>query len=310
MCAVPPGYGAGSAAARWRHGRPEGVSVARTVASRPGSRPAPARMRGRVSRVTAAVRPGLRRTALLALGCNAVLELVQILGVDGYPWRFKTPTYAAHVRAGHPRGVGGGRGAARGRGPLRGDVRTGLDRDRGARVREPREGAVPARAALPRRLAVRRGPRVPAADGGSAVPAGRRDRRRRRRRRCAGPRAAPAGGRRVDRLRPAGAGPARGAARSAGSSGCWCWRTRRTSTRRATRRGVSTTRSGPTGGPGHSSGTTSATASSPASSTTSTSLRCRSPRGTPPPGWRRSPSATGPPPTGSTRPGTRQAWPV
>ena len=95
MCAVPPGYGAGSAAARWRHGRPEGVSVARTVASRPGSRPAPAQMRGRVSRVTAAVRPGLRRTALLALGCNAVLELVQILGVDGYPWRFKTPTYAA-----------------------------------------------------------------------------------------------------------------------------------------------------------------------------------------------------------------------
>lgn len=42
-----------------------------------------------------ALRPGLRRTALLALGCNAVLELVQVLGVDGYPWRFKTPIYAA-----------------------------------------------------------------------------------------------------------------------------------------------------------------------------------------------------------------------
>ncbi len=42
-----------------------------------------------------ALRPGLRRTALLALGCNAALELVQVVGVDGYPWRFKTPTYAA-----------------------------------------------------------------------------------------------------------------------------------------------------------------------------------------------------------------------
>ena len=42
-----------------------------------------------------ALRPGLRRTALLALGCNAALELVQVLGVDGYPWQFKTPTYAA-----------------------------------------------------------------------------------------------------------------------------------------------------------------------------------------------------------------------
>jgi hypothetical protein len=48
-----------------------------------------------VSRLADAVRPGLRRTALLALGCNAALELVQILGVDGYPWRFKTPAYAA-----------------------------------------------------------------------------------------------------------------------------------------------------------------------------------------------------------------------
>ena len=70
------------------------MSVASTVASRPGSGPAPT-TRGRVSRLTDAVRPGLRRTALLALGCNAVLELVQILGVDGYPWRFKTPTYPA-----------------------------------------------------------------------------------------------------------------------------------------------------------------------------------------------------------------------
>ena len=155
MCAVPPGYGAGSAASRWRHGRPEGVSVASTVVSRPESGSAPTTARGRVSRLADAVRPGLRRTALLALGCNAVLELVQILGVDGYPWRFKTPTYAAMfvldtlvvwaVVAVLHAVVG----------PVRGDLRAGLDGDRGARVREPREGAVPARAALPRRLAVR-----------------------------------------------------------------------------------------------------------------------------------------------------------
>jgi hypothetical protein len=51
--------------------------------------------RARVARAAAAVRPGLRRTALLALACNAVLELAQLLGVDGYPWRFKTPAYVA-----------------------------------------------------------------------------------------------------------------------------------------------------------------------------------------------------------------------
>jgi sulfatase-like protein len=69
--------------------------VASTVVSRPESGSAPTTTRGRMSRLADAVRPGLRRTALLALGCNAVLELVQILGVDGYPWRFKTPTYPA-----------------------------------------------------------------------------------------------------------------------------------------------------------------------------------------------------------------------
>ncbi len=51
--------------------------------------------RSRVARVAAAVRPGLRRTALLALACNAALELVQLLGTDGYPWRFKTPAFVA-----------------------------------------------------------------------------------------------------------------------------------------------------------------------------------------------------------------------
>ena len=48
-----------------------------------------------MSPLAGVVRSGLRRTALLALGCNVVLELVQVLGVDGHPWRFKTPTYAA-----------------------------------------------------------------------------------------------------------------------------------------------------------------------------------------------------------------------
>ncbi len=38
--------------------------------------------------------PGLARTGLLALLCNLALELTQLTGVDGYPWRFKTPTYA------------------------------------------------------------------------------------------------------------------------------------------------------------------------------------------------------------------------
>jgi phosphoglycerol transferase MdoB-like AlkP superfamily enzyme len=40
-----------------------------------------------------AVRTGLTRTALLALACNLALELVQAVGIDGLPWRFKTPTY-------------------------------------------------------------------------------------------------------------------------------------------------------------------------------------------------------------------------
>jgi hypothetical protein len=52
-----------------------------------------ARWRARARRYVGAVLPGLRRTAILALGCNAVLEAVRLLGVDGYPWRFKTPAY-------------------------------------------------------------------------------------------------------------------------------------------------------------------------------------------------------------------------
>ena len=147
------------------------------------------------------------------------------------------PDLRRHVRAGHPRGVGGGRGAARGRRPLRGDVRAGLDRDRGARVREPREGAVPARAALPRRLAS--SPRTPGSCCGwsdprslvvagivvvVAVAA------------CAGRRATPAGGRRADRLRPAGAGPARGAARRRARRAAGAGERGARSTRRATRR--------------------------------------------------------------------------
>ena len=70
--------------------------------------------RARVARVAAAVRPGLRRTALLALACNAALELAQLLGVDGYPWRFKTPAYVAMFLLGVVDAVGGHRGRARG----------------------------------------------------------------------------------------------------------------------------------------------------------------------------------------------------
>jgi hypothetical protein len=51
-----------------------------------------ARARG-ARRYVVAVLPGLRRTALLALTCNALLEAVLLLSVDGYPWRFKTPAY-------------------------------------------------------------------------------------------------------------------------------------------------------------------------------------------------------------------------
>lgn len=38
--------------------------------------------------------PGLARTGLLAVLCNLVLEVSRLIGVDGYPWRFKTLTYA------------------------------------------------------------------------------------------------------------------------------------------------------------------------------------------------------------------------
>ena len=37
--------------------------------------------------------PGLARTALLAVLCNLVLELTQLAGIDGYPWKFKTPAF-------------------------------------------------------------------------------------------------------------------------------------------------------------------------------------------------------------------------
>jgi phosphoglycerol transferase MdoB-like AlkP superfamily enzyme len=37
--------------------------------------------------------PGLWRTALLAVLCNLALELARVVGVDGYPWRFKTPGF-------------------------------------------------------------------------------------------------------------------------------------------------------------------------------------------------------------------------
>src|SRR4051794_4387375 len=37
--------------------------------------------------------PGVRRTAVLALACNGVLELSQLTQVEGYPWRFKTPWF-------------------------------------------------------------------------------------------------------------------------------------------------------------------------------------------------------------------------
>ena len=69
--------------------------MAGSVPSRAAARSAAATAGARVGRVAAAVRPGLARTALLALACNAVLELAQILGVDGYPWQFKTPAYVA-----------------------------------------------------------------------------------------------------------------------------------------------------------------------------------------------------------------------
>ena len=49
----------------------------------------------RLRALVVAVRPGLRRTAALALACNALLEVGQLLGVDGHPWRFKGPAYVA-----------------------------------------------------------------------------------------------------------------------------------------------------------------------------------------------------------------------
>ena len=37
--------------------------------------------------------PGLRGTAQLAVLCNLALELSRTIGVEGYPWRFKTPAF-------------------------------------------------------------------------------------------------------------------------------------------------------------------------------------------------------------------------
>ncbi len=37
--------------------------------------------------------PGLAGTALLAVLCNLAIELAQLTGVDGYPWKFKTPAF-------------------------------------------------------------------------------------------------------------------------------------------------------------------------------------------------------------------------
>jgi phosphoglycerol transferase MdoB-like AlkP superfamily enzyme len=55
-----------------------------------------ARVRGHLAslrRAAAPYLPVLRRTALLALACNLGLELFRLAGVDGYPWRFKSPTF-------------------------------------------------------------------------------------------------------------------------------------------------------------------------------------------------------------------------
>jgi len=38
--------------------------------------------------------PGLARTGLLALACNLVLEIVQLVSFGGPPWQYKTPAYA------------------------------------------------------------------------------------------------------------------------------------------------------------------------------------------------------------------------
>lgn len=69
--------------------------MAGSAISRTALRSVAATARVRLARVAAAVRPGLRRTALLALACNAALELVQLLAVHGYPWQFKRPAYVA-----------------------------------------------------------------------------------------------------------------------------------------------------------------------------------------------------------------------
>lgn len=47
----------------------------------------------RWARGAGAFLPGLGRTALLAVLCNLTLELSQLTGVEGYPWRYKTPEF-------------------------------------------------------------------------------------------------------------------------------------------------------------------------------------------------------------------------
>lgn len=49
---------------------------------------------GWLRRTVSACGPTLRETALLALACNALLELVRLFSVEGWPWRFKTPAFA------------------------------------------------------------------------------------------------------------------------------------------------------------------------------------------------------------------------
>jgi hypothetical protein len=44
-------------------------------------------------RTASAFLPGLARTGALALVCNLVLEIAQLTGIQGWPWKQKSPTY-------------------------------------------------------------------------------------------------------------------------------------------------------------------------------------------------------------------------
>jgi hypothetical protein len=50
-------------------------------------------MTSRWRRALKSCRPGLARTGALALVCNLVLEVSQLTGVEGWPWKQKTPMY-------------------------------------------------------------------------------------------------------------------------------------------------------------------------------------------------------------------------